>query len=157
MMKTKRKILSICIICLIIILVPLGIFVGNSIYQKMPHHITDVEELKYLISDFEDLSIESCDIIWKSDVMFMGGSLESRAVGKIVVSEQYYNDIRSTYNWAASDEKPDLIKDDKLDSTLSELLSNNKYLVSDEYQNMFSPSMFLSENENELYFYYHFY
>lgn len=76
-MKKSIKILCIVFgIPLGLILLAVLFFVANDIYQQLPHHITDVEEIQYLIPYFEDMPIESCDCRWEADVIFMGEHLK---------------------------------------------------------------------------------
>lgn len=96
-MKKFLKIAAIVFSSLILIFIAL--FVANDIYQKKEHHISDVEEIKYLFNEFEDIPIIDGDCYWQADVMFMGGALESHASGKIKVTEEYYNKILQKYEW----------------------------------------------------------
>ena len=105
----KKKVIK--ILC-IVFGIPLGLillavlfFVANDIYQQLPHHITDVEEIQYLIPYFEDMPIESCDCRWEADVIFMGGALETHSSGKITVSQEYYDSLLEKYLVSGSFQK----------------------------------------------------
>ena len=113
----KKKVIK--ILC-IVFGIPLGLillavlfFAANDIYQQLPHHITDVEEIQYLIPYFEDMPIESCDCRWEADVIFMGGALETHSSGKITVSQEYYDSLLEMYaEWGV-----DFIKCDDICNT----------------------------------------
>lgn len=135
----KKKVIK--ILC-IVFGIPLGLillavlfFVANDIYQQLPHHITDVEEIQYLIPYFEDMPIESCDCRWEADVIFMGGALETHSSGKITVSQEYYDSLLENYSWHESSGVSYSLKE--LSKVYWNFMMNEKHLVSDDFQKQF--------------------
>ncbi len=166
----KKKVIK--ILC-IVLGIPLGLillavlfFVANDIYQQLPHHITDVEEIQYLIPYFEDMPIESCDCRWEADVIFMGGALETHSSGKITVSQEYYDSLLENYSWHESSGVPTAVIGSKnpkkeLNEAYWDFMRNEKYLVSGSFQKQFdnyidaSYLFALAKDEPCIYYYYH--
>ncbi len=159
----KKKVIK--ILC-IVFGIPLGLillavlfFVANDIYQQLPHHITDVEEIQYLIPYFEDMPIESCDCRWEADVIFMGGALETHSSGKITVSQEYYDSLLENYSWHESSGVSYSLKE--LSKVYWNFMMNEKHLVSDDFQKQFdnyvdaSYLFALAKDEPCIYYYYH--
>lgn len=159
----KKKVIK--ILC-IVFGIPLGLillavlfFVANDIYQQLPHHITDVEEIQYLIPYFEDMPIESCDCRWEADVIFMGGALETHSSGKITVSQEYYDSLLENYSWHESSGVSYSLKE--LSKVYWNFMTNEKHLVSDDFQKQFdnyvdaSYLFALAKDEPCIYYYYH--
>lgn len=159
-MKKSIKILCIVFgIPLGLILLAVLFFVANDIYQQLPHHITDVEEIQYLIPYFEDMPIESCDCRWEADVIFMGGALETHSSGKITVSQEYYDSLLENYSWHESSGVSYSLKE--LSKVYWNFMMNEKHLVSDDFQKQFdnyvdaSYLFALAKDEPCIYYYYH--
>ena len=159
-MKKFIKILCIVFgIPLGLILLAVLFFVANDIYQQLPHHITDVEEIQYLIPYFEDMPIESCDCRWEADVIFMGGALETHSSGKITVSQEYYDSLLENYSWHESSGVSYSLKE--LSKVYWNFMMNEKHLVSDDFQKQFdnyvdaSYLFALAKDEPCIYYYYH--
>lgn len=159
-MKKSIKILCIVFgIPLGLILLAVLFFVANDIYQQLPHHITDVEEIQYLIPYFEDMPIESCDCRWEADVIFMSGALETHSSGKITVSQEYYDSLLENYSWHESSGVSYSLKE--LSKVYWNFMMNEKHLVSDDFQKQFdnyvdaSYLFALAKDEPCIYYYYH--
>ncbi len=161
-MKAKvKKIFKITVAVLTAaVMLSVGLCIADDIYQKSPHNITTPEEIKSVVTPFNNLPIESCDCIWRATVMFMGGALEATANGKIVVSREYYDEIISKYEWQKSNGVPyqqfiDGDSEEELNKSMIEFLSNNSYLTSEEYNSDMYMKIYLSETEPVVYFYYY--
>lgn len=125
------------------------------VFMKTPNHITDVDELKFLVSDFSDIPIESCDSWWQAEAFFLGGVLESSISGKIIITEEYYQHLIFSFNWRKENSMPIDLIDEKLSEDFTAFLRNKEYWVSDDYQTTMYPRIFLSKNERAIYFYYY--
>lgn len=158
-MKSKKVLITVLCVPIGIVLLVVLFFTANNIYQKQPHHITKVEDIKYLISDFEDIPIESCDCRWQADVMFMGGALETHSSGKLTVSKEYYDSIMRDYQWTERQGvpfqisgRPDLKK--KTNDVYYDFITKDTYLVSENYQKQFDSLITVSKDEYCIYYFY---
>lgn len=150
------KIKKISIAIVIFIIITATFF---HVYDRMPHHYTDAENLIELNPEFADIPIESCDFYQKNDVIFFGGVLEFYSYGKINVSEEYYENLLETYSFSESSGILDYqgMNSKKLSGEFEDVITKQKYLVSDEFQSMFYSFVCLSTKENAIYFYFYTY
>ena len=144
MMKINK--VSIAVVIFIIIT---ATFV--SVYNRMPHHYTDAEKLIELNPEFADIPIESCD--------FFGGVLEFYSYGKITVSEEYYENLLETYSFSERSGILDYqaMNSKKLSGEFEDVITNQTYLISEEFQSEFYSFVCLSAKENAIYFYFYTY
>ena len=163
MLKLFQKIFLL-IICLFLIIpvfgfvFKIGIVFSNYLHTKELYSITSVNELTEATSAFDELEIDSCDCIWKAEIVFLGGVLESQISGKIVLQEDYFNDIITTYDWEKSaDDNATNYSNIEGTEILYEFLNKGNYYVSETYQNTLKPTVYLSKEEQALYFYYYIY
>lgn len=143
---------------LIIILLIVSFIVANTVYQMLPHHIVNVEEIKELNTELEDFPIESCDCYWQADVVFMGGALESHSSGKLTLSDEFYKKLLKEYEWAEATGMPCSESNCFLDingfacDSFKEFVKGT-YLVSDSFQQEFYSVIILSKDDNVMYFF----
>ena len=132
-------------------------FVANNIYQQTPHHITDVEEIQYLIPYFEEMPIEACDCRWEADEMSVAGAIEVHSSGKLTVSREYYDSLLENYSWKESSGVSYSLKE--LSKVYWNFMMNEKHLVSDDFQKQFDYAdarylFALAKDEPCIYYYY---
>ena len=156
MKKAKKffKISSIVFASLISIVIVL--FVANNIYQKQEHHISDIEEIKFMFNELEDIPIVDGDCYWQADVMFMGGALESHASGKIKVSQEYYNKILQKYEWTERRGFPtssEIVREKAHSDFVTGILK--PYYFSKDYCNDIGLVMCVSKEDNTIYFFFY--
>ena len=158
-MKLKKFLLIFFGVPIGVILIFALLILANNIYQLFPHHITKVEDIQYLISDFEDMPIESCDCQWQADVMFMGGALETHSSGKLYVSKEYYDSIMQKYQWREASGIPFQVSqisnsEKVLGKVYYNFVTKEQYLISEDYQEEFYPIVIASKDEYAIYFFY---
>lgn len=156
-MKKSKKIFKISAIVFASLLsIAIVLFVANNIYQKKEHHISDVEEIKYMFNEFEDIPIIDGDCYWQADVMFMGGALESHASGKIKVSEGYYNKILQKYEWTERRGFP-TSSEIVLEKAHSDFVTgiSKPYYYSEDYCYDTGLLMCVSKEDNTVYFFFY--
>lgn len=158
-MKVFKHIVKVLFVVLTaLILIIIGFFIANSIYQKSVHEIRDVEEIKNIMTDFQDFDIESCECKWKATNIVFGGVNEYVAAGKLQLSDDYYNMLSEKYNWKLASVIP-IDEEDKELNMVSYVviyeLNNNRVFVSSEFQKTVFPKVFLSKDKHILYFYCH--
>ena len=129
-------------------------FVANDIYQQLPHHITDVEEIQYLIPCFEDMPIESRE----ADEMSVGGAIDVHSSGKLIVSREYDDSLLENYSWKESSGVSYSLKE--LSKVYWDFMMNEKHLVSDDFQKQFNYAdarylFAFAKDEPCIYYYYH--
>lgn len=154
-MKIFKKLLY-CF--LIIILLIVSFVVANTVYQMLPHHIVDVEEIKELNTELENFSIESCDCYWQADVFFMGGTLESHSSGKLTLSDEFYKKLLKEYEWTEATGMP--CPESKYFLNINGFACDSfkefvkgTYLVSEDFQKEFYSIIILSKDDNFMYFF----
>ena len=152
MMKIKK--ISITILIFIIIAATFA-----YVYNRIPHHYTDAETQIELNPEFADIPIESCDFYQKNDVIFLGGVLEFYSYGKINVSEEYYEKLLETYSFSERSGILDYqaMNSKKLSGEFEDVITNQTYLISEEFQSEFYSFVCLSAKENAIYFYFYTY
>lgn len=158
-MKVKKVLLILFSVPVGLVLLFCLLILANNIYQKFPHHITKTEDIQYLISDFEDIPIESCDCQWQADVMFMGGALETHSSGKLYVTKEYYDSIMQRYQWRETRGIPfevsQISNSEKvLGKVYYNFVTKERYLISEDYQEEFYPIVIASKDEYAIYFFY---
>lgn len=138
----------------------LVIIISDNQRCKELHKIISIDELSEVTSAFDGINIESCDCTWKAEVVFMGGVLESQISGKVVLQEDYFNDIVTYHVWEKAVDSNKIrakYSEVKGAESLCEFLSKDNYFVSESYQNTLEPLVYLSKEEQALYFYYYIY
>ena len=157
-MNRKRKIIiTVIALPLVTIIGFFGVFfafcVRDSVRLQKPYESTNVEELRYFSSFFENIEMESCKFVWKGTVVFMGGVLEAQVCGRADLTDEYYKKITEEYEWKKA-EKPDKDYSDYENvDILTEFLQNDEYYISDGYVGNLSIWVYLSKEEKALYFY----
>lgn len=156
-MKKIKKLFKIsAIVFASLISIVIVLFVANNIYQKMEHHISDVEKIKYMFNEFEDIPIIDGDCYWQADVMFMGGALESHASGKIKVSQEYYNKILQKYEWTERRGFP-TSSEIVLEKAHADFVTgiSKPYYYSEDYCYDTGLLMCVSKEDNTIYFFFY--
>lgn len=163
MVRIIKRII-IFIVCALLVILVVGSILGVSMIVsdiqrcKELYSITSVDELHKLTSAFDEIEIISCDCVWKAEVTFMGDVLESQISGKIVLQEDYFNNITTTHAWEKFEDKNET-NYSNIEGTeiLCEFLNKRSYYVSETYQSTLKPIVYLSKEEQALYFYYYIY
>ncbi len=156
MKKSKQIILGLACVFAVFALIPI---VSAVLYVNFPQEVTDVEEVKYLMPCFEDVPVVSADCEWCVEAGTVGFVTESSLSGKLIVSEEYCDYLIKNFQWRESKGSP--YHDVNVSDEMEKFLSNNKYLVSDEYFQKMSQGysehfdLYFAPDENAVYFYYY--
>ncbi len=131
-------------------------------YEGKTIEISDMETLGKYVSLDDDLksSTVNCEVYLTPTDIFLGGVNYYYCSGNLTVTEEYYDELLKKYDdWTLTSKIPQTDYDEselseKADAKFNNFIETQKFLYSDKYYNEEKRLVFLSPQENKMYFYF---